>query len=448
MTQGSRVWWLGVCAVAFAAGCGDDASAFSVTVTCDDVDGDCMYVEEGDDMQEALQTALLESTPGQTILIDAGHFEMGAEVSHQVTDGITIRGQGRDNTILDFSSQTSGGGILAENVSDITVEGLTILNPAADGLVVRASTGVTMRNIKVEWDPAVDESNGLYGIYPVNSDDVLVEDVISIGSSDAGIYVGESRTVVVRDCEAHHNVAGLQMENSLDSEMYDNYAHENAAGLMIFDLPGKEHQKNGGRHLAYNNVVENNNTRNFGPEGAVVSQLPSGLGTLVMAVDDVEVRDNVIRDNQTGNLAVVSFYIVDDPSSDPEYDAYPERIFVHDNEFEGGGDMPDTSSDGGQALVTLNGIANDMEDTPGVPIRDMVYDGISPPDADPDTPDATENPAYICFENNSDAEGDAGFLYLDGDNIDLETQDVSMTMPHTDITSFTCAGPTQDPVTL
>ncbi|MFW6066898.1 MAG: parallel beta-helix domain-containing protein [Myxococcota bacterium] len=428
-----------------AAGCGDGGSS---TVTCGDVEGNCVFLEEGDDLRERLQGALLEATEGTTIILDEGTYAMDMEVSHQGADGIAIRGQGRDRTILDFSGQSTGGGIVVENVTGITVEGLSVMNPAADGVVVRASTDVVLRDLRVEWDPAVDSDNGLYAIYPVNSEDVLVENVIAIGSSDAGIYVGESRNVIVRDCEAHHNVAGIQMENSFDSEMYDNWAHDNAAGLMIFDLPGKEFQKNGGRHLVYDNLSENNNTENFATGGAIVATLPSGMGGLVMAVDDVELRNNTFRNNETVNLAVVSFYIAGDPSEDPEFDPIPERIYIHDNEFEGGGDSPDTTKDGGMALAALNAVLNSDLETPGEPIRDIAYDGISPEAPVEGTPDAENNPAYVCFEDNADADGDADFLYLDGDNIDVETADISEAMPHDDVGTFTCTGPTQSDITL
>ncbi|MFZ4083138.1 MAG: right-handed parallel beta-helix repeat-containing protein [Pirellula sp.] len=42
----------------------------------------------------------------------------------------------------------------------------------------------------------------------------LIEDCIAIGASDAGIYVGQSQDIVVRNCRAERNVAGIEIENS------------------------------------------------------------------------------------------------------------------------------------------------------------------------------------------------------------------------------------------
>ena len=44
------------------------------------------------------------------------------------------------------------------------------------------------------------------GLYPVRTRNVLIEDSVAIGASDAGIYVGQSRDVVVRNNRAEYNV--------------------------------------------------------------------------------------------------------------------------------------------------------------------------------------------------------------------------------------------------
>ena len=42
---------------------------------------------------------------------------------------------------------------------------------------------------------------------------VLVDGVVAIGASDAGIYVGQSRNVVVKNSRAEYNVAGIEIGN-------------------------------------------------------------------------------------------------------------------------------------------------------------------------------------------------------------------------------------------
>ena len=42
-----------------------------------------------------------------------------------------------------------------------------------------------------------------------------IEHCIAIGASDAGIYVGQSNNIIVRNCEVFQNVAGIEIENSI-----------------------------------------------------------------------------------------------------------------------------------------------------------------------------------------------------------------------------------------
>src|SRR3546814_9020031 len=69
------------------------------------------------------------------------------------------------------------------------------------------------------------------------SSDVLIDSVYVRGASDAGIYVGQSKNIVVRDSVATENVAGIEIENSYDADVHDNVATKNTGGILVFDLP-------------------------------------------------------------------------------------------------------------------------------------------------------------------------------------------------------------------
>lgn len=428
--------WIGGLALA-AAGCGGG------TNLCKDVEGECVEVEASDNMTEAIQTALIDAEPNTTVVIDEGTFQIESELSLIGVDGVTIRGQGPDATVLDFADAGGGGGaagIKAEDVKDFTVESLAVEDTSGDGLFVLQSDNVTIRNVRVEWTRGPDMDNGRYGIYPLKCDGVLVEGSYARGASDAGIYVGESNQIIVRNSEADENVAGIQIENSYDSHVHDNHAHGNSAGLMIFDLAGKERQKNGANHLAHDNLIENNNTTNFGAEGAAVAELPAGTGVLVLATDAVELRNNTIENNETLGVAIASYFLLGDPSDDPEFYPYPTRVWVHDNEFENNGTSPDTTKLGGQAAAALG----------GVPVPELLYDGIPPEMPVEDSPTPETNPQYLCFANNAAEDGEAVFVDLDAEQIDFDDPAGTLdeAMPTNDITPFECEGPTQPEVTL
>src|SRR3546814_974481 len=60
------------------------------------------------------------------------------------------------------------------------------------------------------------------------------------GASDAGIYVGQSKNVVVRDSIAKENVAGIEIENCYDADVHDNIAVQNSGGRSEERRVGKE----------------------------------------------------------------------------------------------------------------------------------------------------------------------------------------------------------------
>ena len=66
---------------------------------------------------------------------------------------------------------------------------------------------------------------------------VRVEACVVKGASDAGVYVGQSRTILVKDNEVFGNVAGIEIENSVDAEVVGNHVHDNVGGVLVFALP-------------------------------------------------------------------------------------------------------------------------------------------------------------------------------------------------------------------
>ena len=73
--------------------------------------------------QETLMTRLLDAQPGDVIEIPAGTFAFDRSLSLTV-DGVTIRGQGMDETVLSFKNQVAGAEGLLVTASDFTIEDL------------------------------------------------------------------------------------------------------------------------------------------------------------------------------------------------------------------------------------------------------------------------------------------------------------------------------------
>jgi parallel beta-helix repeat protein len=290
--------------------------------------------------EESLQQQFIEAKAGDVIEIPAGVHKMTRSLSLNVS-GVTIRGAGIDASILSFTNQIQGAEGLLVSANDFVIEDLAIEDTVGDAIKINQSRNVVIRNVRTEWTGGPLSTNGAYGIYPVQSQNILIEGAVAIGASDAGIYVGQSEQIIVRNSRAEYNVAGIEIENSTFADVYDNVATNNTGGILVFDLPDIPVQ--GGRNTRiFNNQIINNNVDNFAPVGNIVAGVPAGTGLMVMANDSIEVFGNEFTNNQTASVLIVSYLLGGRTTDDLNYDPYPEAIFIHDNQYVGGGDAPDS----------------------------------------------------------------------------------------------------------
>jgi parallel beta-helix repeat protein len=348
------------------------------------------WIKAGNDDQKTVQTALINASNGDTLFFDEGIFKFTNSLTLLDIDSVTIIGKGMDKTIFDFSTQTEGAEGMKVVADHFTIQDLAILDPKGDGIKVQAAYGVTFRRLRVEWTKDGDSTNGAYAIYPVMCKNILIEECIARGASDAGIYVGQSENAIVRKNLVERNVAGIEIENSVNSDVYENIVQNNTGGIMIFDLPDLP-KKNGKNYRIYNNIIKDNNHFNFSPQGISVSMVPAGLGLLFMATSHAEAFANKVINNNTVACAVMNLDAMGRGTKDTLYDKYPSAIYIHDNEFERAAVVPDTSRAIGKLLHNMFG-----ENLPM-----LLYDG-------------SVNPAHIengkikeerkiCFQNNKGA---------------------------------------------
>lgn len=320
-------------------------------------------ITPGENVQRTVQTALIEARPGDILEFGEGRFDFPLPLSLTVPN-ITLRGEGMEKTILSFAKQIAGAEGLLVTASDFRIENLTVEDTKGDGIKVNGASNVTFFQVRARWTGGSKTSNGAYGLYPVLCRNVLIDGCEVSGASDAGIYVGQSQNVVVRNCRAEQNVAGIEIENTLDADVHKNVATNNAGGILVFDLPGLE-QKNGGRIRVFDNEVRGNNHVNFAPKGNTVADVPSGTGLMVMAAENVEVVGNRVSDNQTTGIAIVSYFVTQKPINDQFYDPYTDRVFVSGNQFSKNGTKPQ-----GLLGTLLRGWI-------GSTLPDILYDGIA-----------------------------------------------------------------------
>lgn len=290
-------------------------------------------LKDGPTLLDDLKMALLTAQPGTIIQLPKTELQVDEELSIS-TSHIVLRGKNPKKTVLRFDGQTSGGQSILVTGDHVAVENLAVVNPQGDGIKSNGVVGITFRRVRVEWEGPLSSDNGPYGLYPVLSEDVLIEKCEVRGASDAGIYVGQSSNIIVRKNKAHGNVAGIEIENSFDADVYQNKAYENTGGILVFNLPGLIQY--GARTRVFKNKIYDNNAPNVG--SGTVGQVPPGTGMIVLANDEVEVFQNQLKDNDTVGVTVVTYNVVG--GSSPPFDPFSETIFLYKNKYKDNGGSP------------------------------------------------------------------------------------------------------------
>ena len=345
--------------------------------------------------ENQLRASLETAQPGDIIEIPAGQFSFDRSLVLS-TDNVTIKGAGMEETVLSFKNQVAGAEGISVSASDFTIENLAIEDTIGDALKINEGNNIIVRGVRTEWTNGPDVNNGAYGIYPVQTTNTLLEGNVAIAASDAGIYVGQSRNVIVRNNTAEYNVAGIEIENTIGADVYGNKAINNTGGILVFNMPSIPQRGHSTR--VYDNDVNKNNTENFAAPGTAVSGVPSGSGIMVNSNDQVEIFSNRIADNNTANIVISSYFSANFAGQREladEFDPYPEAIYIYENQFQGGGTDP--------GFEYLQEIKQALYGDDGT-FPDVIWDGIINPNND-------ENVKTICI-----MEEDAELLNIDAGN--------------------------------
>ncbi len=352
--------------------------------------GDTAGFETSEKFQKEFEEKLILVEDGGTVEFPEGKFLLKKALSMEGKKNVTIKGAGAGKTILSFLGQTEGAeGILITNCQNVIVENFTIQDAKGDNLKLKGCDGVTIRHMNSTWTTGADTSNGNYGYYPVECKNVLMEYNEVSYCADAGVYIGQSTNVTIHHCYAHHNVAGIEIENCINSDIYKNKAENNAGGILVFDLP-KLFQGNGRNAKVWDNDCIDNNFQNFGKPGSIVASIPPGSGMIIMATDSVDVFNNRLINNKTIGVACVSYFMTGKQLNDTTYGPYCTSIFIHDNKFERKLAIPDLSTDLGKLLTATFKSS-----------LDIFVDGSADPkirDKDGQLPEGKK----ICIRNNGD----------------------------------------------
>ena len=321
-------------------------------------------ISPSSDAYTEIQEALILASPGDTIKLSNGVYELEDSLSIDV-DGISFIGSDINKTILSFENQQTGAQGLLITSDNVTLSDFAVVNAKGDAIKAKGVDNIKFIKVKTEWTGGPKETNGAYGLYPVESTNILIDNCVAIGASDAGIYVGQSQNIIVKNSRAEFNVAGIEIENSYFADVFNNIATNNTGGILVFDLPGLPQQ--GGHHVrVFNNEIINNNTDNFAPEGNIVGEVPRGTGVIVQANSLVDIFENTIEGNETINIAIVTYPY---ETEDKEYNPHPRNVQIYDNTFGKSGYRPD---------LETGELAKMLYEISGGDMPDIFWDGVVP----------------------------------------------------------------------
>ncbi|WP_370262342.1 parallel beta-helix domain-containing protein [Limnobacter sp.] len=378
-------------ALATLAGClssgGDPANpsgSGGSTINPSESEGRVFFIKPGPNATNEMVAAMVQLKPKDTLRFDCGFFELTTGIQISTTEDVIIEGCGMDETFLSFRDSNSQEGFLASNVRGVTVRNLTIGDSPGDAFKLKGVNHGTLKKVRAIWssgrktpqetpitaanyrdavkvqctDPArhnpanpnplerdntspdytVSTASGRYGIYPVESRNILVEESESIGASDAGIYVGQTNIAKIRNSRTAYNVFGFEIENVQDGEYSGNLAECNTGGFLIYDLDNLTQY--GSRSRMFNNVARNNNTYNFAVPGSIVANVPRGSGLITLAYDKIDIYDNVFENHGTAGIILTSYELLGE-NGDRRMDVYSEAVNIFNNTFiNNGNDLP------------------------------------------------------------------------------------------------------------
>ena len=280
---------------------------------------------------ETIQAVVDRARPGDIVEIPYGvyHETVVVDISN-----LTLRGipnAAGEYPLFDGENLLVDGVISSGNHFEISH--LKFANFRGNAVIAEGVTGVHMHHI-------IAENTGVYGLYPVQSTDVLIEDSVVSGVNDAGIYAGQSERVVIRNNEVFGNVLGIEAENTVDVEIYGNYAHDNTLGILVVLLPNLTSKVSLDTKV-YDNIVSNNNLANFAREGTAAALVPAGAGIAVIGADGCEIYGNTITGNRSAGIGIFHLNVAYSPD-EINIPATPENNWVHDNVLENNGFDADT----------------------------------------------------------------------------------------------------------
>lgn len=289
--------------------------------------GRTLEVPEGATIQSVIDVARI----GDTVLVPYGVYNESLVVH---LDGITIQGIPNDSgdyPVLDGQGRQANA--ISASGDNFEASYVAVQNYADSGIIANGATNVYLHHLIVK-------NSGKHGLFALQSSNVMVEYNQVQGASIAGLYASQSDQITIRHNVVNENVIGIQLENTLQSRVYDNHAFSNTSGILLILAPNLA-SKVSLDTMVFENLVEDNNQANFASAESPVAKLPAGTGIALIATDDARVFDNKIAGNYSAGIGIFSSTILFDADLLDTGDR-PEDIEIYNNDLRDNGAQPNS----------------------------------------------------------------------------------------------------------